>query len=92
MKSPLGVTLSRNAGFTAFALIWIAGMIVGSIIVPSGGGVFFVGSWAGGPLWVPIVFIAYALGRRAVTGRLVLVFAIAETVAVWWANAIVRYF
>jgi hypothetical protein len=34
-------------------------------------------------IWVPPIFIAYAIGRRALTVRIVIAFAIAELLAVW---------
>lgn len=38
------------------------------------------------PLLTPFLFAAYAAGRRALTAKIVLAFAIAEstTLAVWW--------
>jgi hypothetical protein len=92
VKYPFGITLSWGTAVVAFALIWIAGVVATSIIVPSEATVLLAASWAGGPLWVPSVFAAYALGRKSVTLRLVLVFAIVEAIAVWWANGIIRYF
>jgi hypothetical protein len=34
------------------------------------------------PLWTPIAFLAYAIGRRTITARLVLAFTLAEAAAV----------
>jgi hypothetical protein len=34
------------------------------------------------PAWVPIGFLGYVLGRRAVTGRTILLFAAAEVAAI----------
>lgn len=38
------------------------------------------------PFWAPFVFAAYALGRKAVTGKLVIAFAVAELVAISWTR------
>jgi hypothetical protein len=38
------------------------------------------------PFWAPIVFLAYALGRRTMTAKTVLTFAVVETVAVAWCQ------
>lgn len=42
------------------------------------------------PLWVPVLFVAYALGRRALTVPSVIAFGLAQAVAVgvaWFATS-----
>jgi hypothetical protein len=33
------------------------------------------------PLWVPVLFVAYAIGRKALTVPMVITFAVAETIS-----------
>jgi hypothetical protein len=44
------------------------------------------------PLWLPFAFFAFAVGRRVLTARMVLVFAIAEGAAVGISYWIENYF
>jgi hypothetical protein len=39
---------------------------------------------AGAPLWTPIAFVAYALGKNRLTVKSVVVFAVAEAAAIGW--------
>lgn len=33
------------------------------------------------PLWVPVLFVAYAIGRKALTVPMVIIFAVAEAIS-----------
>lgn len=50
------------------------------------------------PLWIPFVFVAYAIGRRTFTARFVATFAVIELAAIFlkwatsdWINALTNY-
>jgi hypothetical protein len=47
---------------------------------------FFVGVGLDAPLWLPITFVAFAVGRKALTVRMVVAFAVAEAAAVAFAH------
>ena len=42
----------------------------------------FWGVAAYGPFWIPLTFVVYTLGRRALTVRMVIAFAIIEAISV----------
>jgi hypothetical protein len=82
---------SALLSITAFMSVWFGGIIVWSKVqgVP-----FFeapeeiLGPFViYGPFWLPLVFLAYGLGRRTITIRIVLAFALGEAAAIgtlWW--------
>jgi len=43
-------------------------------------GVFYIGMTS--PLWTPIAFLAFAIGRRSMTAKLVVAFAILEATSI----------
>jgi hypothetical protein len=64
-------TLARNArefNFAATPLLWDTILIWGPV------------SYS--PIWLPLVFLGYAAGRRAISLKFVVAFAIAEALAV----------
>ena len=44
------------------------------------------------PIWIPIAFVAFAIGRKAMTVRMVVALAIAEVVGVGVAYLMQKYF
>jgi hypothetical protein len=74
------ITFSGIGGFTStasFSHVWI--------LWPG----FYAGVSA--PLWMPIVFVAYAIGRRSFTTSLVVIFALMEFAAVFISFAAWRW-
>jgi len=75
---------------TAFVAISLGGVIVWR----RGSGTYwetvltFLVFW--GPVWIPLVFVAYALGRRVLTTKTVVAFAVAEGAAI--AALYLRYY
>lgn len=50
-----------------------------------------MGCIAGVPIWLPIVFAGYAVGRQDCSGRLLLTFAIAELLSVGFVTSVIRF-
>jgi hypothetical protein len=85
--------ISLGAAVIGFGAIWIAGAIIASWIrSPQGAEMLLVQLMIDAPVWVPAIFVAYAVGRKAVSVRLLVVLAIVEAVCLWWEQGIIRYF
>jgi len=76
---------------TAFIAVWSGGMIAEwKLMVPAQQEYLAQTVIWLGPFWFPFVFVAYAIGRRALTLPCVLAFAFSEAAvfgaAIWLSN------
>jgi hypothetical protein len=69
---------------TGFIAVWIGGILAVMRLSPSISVVteltYFVLLLS--PFWIPIFFAGYAFGRKALTGRILMAFAVADSIGV----------
>ena len=63
----------------AFVAVWVGGIVAAwRLLVPAQQEYLAQTLLWLGPFWFPFVFVAYALGRRTITAKCVLAFALSE--------------